>query len=224
MGVTHKDIQLLEDIIKEFKPGSVLELGAQQNYAQPNLPAPYIREWYESKGIFYRAIDISGEDGCGMFDLSKPMDNADAINKALNINGAFMKLMGYDKIDDDYHVRMFDLVTDFGTSEHIGVDGVFSWEAIYNCWKTKFDLCKIGGIIISENPKTGNWPTHGFQYYTRDFYVDLALYADLELLMYDEICAMGNCKDGMNILTVFRKFSDRFPTLEMFKSFDLRQA
>lgn len=202
MGCTQYDIDLLTNMIEAYKPKSVIELGAQNNYAQPNLPAPYMREWWEAKGILYRSIDLSGECGAITEDLSQPMNTVLA----------------------DYEDRPFDFVTDLGTSEHIGIDGKFSWEAIYNCWKTKFDLCKVGGYIISENPQSGSWPNHGFNYYTFKFYTQLMNVADLTTPLMDRVPAMGNRIDGWNVMTVMHKVGPRFLTLEQFKLLDLRQS
>lgn len=204
MGCTSVDIPIINRLISNYGIRSVIELGAQNNYTKGFLPAPYMREWYERLGIRYDSIDLSGECGALQFDLGK--------EPLLDLpNGSY------------------DLCTDLGTSEHVSDDGnsygtgKFSWEAIYNCWKTKFNLTKLNGWIFSENPKTGNWPGHGFQYYTTDFYVQLANMSGLSILMLDEVAAMGNITDGWNILCVMHKISEKFPTLEEFKTLDLRQ-
>jgi hypothetical protein len=208
MGVTSADIPILETLIKNYQPKSVIELGAQNNYAQPHLPAPYMKSWYEARGLNYNAIDLSQENGAWPIDLGR------AAFEGLPNLIAFQNVKFYQR----------DLVTDFGTSEHVGIDGKFDWEAIYHCWQIKFHLCKIDGVIISENPKTGNWPGHGFQWYTKEFYYRLACYAGLEIILIDQIPAMGNTTDGWNILCVMRKNSNAFPDLETFKTFDLRQS
>mgnify|MGYP000173811548 CR=1 FL=1 len=190
MGVTSTDIEKLEILIKKYCIRSVIELGAQNNYSIP-LPAPYMSEWYRERGIEYESIDLSAENGCLVVDLSKPYTPE----------------------------RQYDMVTDFGTSEHVGWDGKHDIEAIYNCWKTKHDLLKVGGIMVNENPKTGNWIGHGFNYYTLDFYnrlTDLCGYAIIETC---EIPAMGNTTDGWNVYCSFIRRNDRqFITLEEFKT------
>lgn len=179
MGVTSFDIQLLERLLNGVK--SVCELGAQNNYAQPRLPAPYMREWYEARGIEYDSIDLSKEDGCIVKDLS---------------------------IAQKWE-RQYDLVTDFGTSEHVS--------DYYNCWLNKWNLCKNGGVIISENPKTGNWPRHGKHYLDILFYYDLVAKIGADLLHAGEHPAMGNTTDGWNIWGVIRKSGDYFPSREEFE-------
>ena len=206
MGVTSFDIQLLETVIKAYKPKSAIELGAQNNYAQPKLPAPYMSEWYKAKGIDYTSIDLSAENGSFTIDLSKKLIN---------------QVPSFEKSNLD--IGNYDLVTDFGTSEHIGTDGKFDWEAIYNCWVTKHVLLKKEGIMISENPKTGNWPGHGFNYYTKEFYRQLEAATGYKIILLDEHPAMSNITDGWNVVCIMQKVSDKFVSLEEFKSLDLRQ-
>ena len=196
MGVTSIDLQILENLVKKYNPTKVIDLGAQNNYGQPLLPAPYMSEWWKAKGILYDSIDMSDENGCQVLDLS----------------------------DLQSFEPQYDFVMDFGTQEHVGKNGAFSWEAIYNCYKNKFDLCRIGGLIISENPKTGNWPGHGFQFFTQDFYKQFARIAGFDIIQLAEIAAMGNTTDGWNVLAITVKISDVFPTLEEFKTLPLNRS
>jgi len=72
---------------------SVCDLGAQNNYAQPKLPAPYMSEWYAKLEniVEYMCIDLNGENGAKTWDLSEPLKTT----------------------------KKFDLVVDAGTSEHV---------------------------------------------------------------------------------------------------------
>jgi hypothetical protein len=106
---------------------------------------------------------------------------------------------------------------DAGTSEHVGTNGKHDIKAIYNCWKNKHNLVKVGGFIVSENPKTGNWPGHGFNYYTTDFYKLLAGFGDYSLIDLGEHPAMGNTTDGWNVYCVMQKTKEEFISLEKFK-------
>jgi hypothetical protein len=198
MGYTAHTVSVLEMIIKENDPKSVLDLGAQNLYNQPLLPAPYASSWYEKLGIDYACIDLNGENNAMVIDLSHPWPKGP-------------------------HGQC-DLLVDAGTSEHVGINGAFSWEAIYNCWKTKFELVRKGGIIYSENPKEGNWPLHGWNYYTAEFYHELDACSGLCLLKWGEVCAMGNCTDGRNIWAIQKKTSDLFPSFEKFVTLSLKQS
>ena len=55
MGYTSHTIQLIEKFVNEEFTSSpfVIDLGAQNNYSQPNLPAPYMSEWYKERGVEY---------------------------------------------------------------------------------------------------------------------------------------------------------------------------
>lgn len=198
MGYTDFTVSLLEKIIKEYKPKTVLDLGAQNLYNQPLLPAPYASTWYESQDISYTCIDLNGENNALIIDLSNPP-------KDFGIS------------------KKFDLIVDAGTSEHVGRDGKFDWKSIYNCWSLKHNLLKVGGIMVNENPMHNNWPGHGFNYYTNFFYWQLSKKTNYEILDRGNVAAMGNETDGWNVWCVLKKNDDCFLTLEHFKGLDIRQ-
>lgn len=92
MGYTGKTIEVMSEIILRHKPKSVCDLGAQNNYAQPLLPAPYISVWWHSNGVKeYMCIDLNGENEAKTWNLSDPLKTT----------------------------KTFDLVVDAGTSEHV---------------------------------------------------------------------------------------------------------
>ena len=201
MGITSESIKLIEKARSIKNIMNVIELGAQNLYNTKQDYGLYADVYYKRYGIYYECIDLNGENGAYKTDLSLPR----------------LELYKYSGIG-------YDLVSDFGTSEHIGDNGKFAWKAIYNCWKTKFDLLKIGGIMINENPKTDNWVGHGFNYYTQEFYNELALVSGLSIIEIGEIAAMGNTIDGWNIYCIMEKINDNFPTLSQFKKLSLKQS
>lgn len=196
MGYTDYTKAIIQTVIDYDGIKSVIDLGAQNDHSLPDFAMPYTSEWYKEKGISYDSIDINGENGARVIDLGKPFNM----------------------------IIPFDLVVDAGTSEHVCTDGKFDWSAIYNCWLNKFNLCKIGGWIISENPKTGNWPGHGFNYYTKEFYKELQDNSDLQTMLLEEHAAMHNYTDGWNVVSVLRKTGHHFPDLETFKKFSIKKA
>lgn len=210
MGITSFSIELIERNKGNAK--TIIELGAQNLYNQPILPAPYAHEWYLKNGFEeYDCIDLSKENNCIELDLSKP------------INYATYPFMRMDR--EDEMIEEYDLVTDFGTQEHIGNNGIHDPEAFYNCWKIKHDLFKKDGVMINENPKTGSWPGHGFQYMTLDFYLRLAELCGYKILELGEHPAMGNVTDGWNIYCVLKKQNNNsFISLEEFKTLDFRTS
>lgn len=189
MGVTSFTKELIEEVLSSHNPKTVCELGAQNDYSGPNLPAPYASEWYKQKGLEYTSIDLSGENGCIVADLSKPLKG----------------------------VGTFDLVTDAGTGEHI--------EDFYECLKNLHYLCAPGGVIIRENPKTGNWPGHGKHYMTKAFYKELAKLCSYRIIKLGEHPAMGNDTDGWNVYCVMeKKDKSKFPTRAQFEKLNVPTA
>lgn len=176
MGVTSQSINTIEKVLSQFTIKSVCDLGAQNDYSDEVVKTnpgsfPYISEWWKSKGVQYTSIDISGENGSLKEDLSKP----------ISIN------------------TYFDLVCDFGTSEHV--------RDYYQVTKNIHKLCKVGGIIIREVPLIDNWPEHGFHYVNEQFFENLAKLNDYKILEMKTEAAMGNVTDGWNIVCVMQKVS-----------------
>lgn len=198
MGYTSFTKSKIEPFLKGVD--YIIDLGAQNDYSYSFLPAPYISQWYKEKGIYwYSCIDLNGENFADPLDLSVVFQI-------------------------DQYKSKFDLVVDAGTSEHVGNDGVFGWEAIYNCWLNKHNLLKNGGIMYNENPLTGNWPGHGFNYYTPNFYYQLFSATDYQAIDLGQHPAMGNNTDGWNVYCIMKKHSEKFPSLEEFMKMDIRKS
>lgn len=99
-----------------------------------------------------------------------------------------------------------DAVTDFGTLEHVKDLGV--------ALKHFFDFCKVGGVMLHANPKTGHFPNHNaYHYFTQTFWEKYAKAAGLELLETREQAAYHNEKTGVEVYAVLRKTEEsKFPT------------
>lgn len=214
MGYTKFTTELIERHIKGVK--SVLDLGSQNYYVDASDTPPFVSEWYNKKGIeHYVSVDLAGDNGALKMDLAEPI--------YLNI--------------------VFDLVVDAGTSEHVvkmkdyksvpfhdghinsvyPVGEVDSMEGFYNCWINKYNFCNTGGKIISENPKTGNWPSHGYSYIDQNFYMQLCNLTGMEILELGEHAASSNFVDGWEIYAVLKKTRDRFIPFEDFQSLSIFQ-
>ena len=189
MGINDVNFYTLEGIFSQFPVKSVLELGAQNFYH--NTPTVkygcYADQYYKSKGVTqYTCIDVNAENGALDLDLSVP-----------------------------HSLGKFDLVTDFGTSEHI--NRYDNPEALYNCWTTKFNA--TNSVIVSSNPASGHWPGHGAYYYTLMFYQALASCTNLQIIKLGEQYAMGNYIDGKEITCVLLKTTEsHWLSLEDFTS------
>lgn len=158
MGCVPKSLELLKSyvhLVGGFSGRKMLELGNQQMYCHPDIPeASAAKLYFQSQGVDHTSIDLNGLLGALPLDLSKPIDKPEW-NEA------------------------FDIVTDFGTSEHVGN----TIEALYNCRRSCHTFCRPGGLLVFMNPKTGNWPGHGYHYFTQEHYrrlVDEAGYTVLE--------------------------------------------
>jgi hypothetical protein len=108
----------------------------------------------------------------------------------------------------------YDFVFQHGTVEHI--DG-----GLYQPFKNIHEALKIGGIVIHENPKTDNWPEHGYHYFTEKFYRQLCADCGYSLLALTEEPAMSNTTDGWNICAVIEKISDKFCGEDQFNTYEL---
>lgn len=209
MGYTEFTKSKIQSIIDTYNPKNVIDLGSQNDHTSTVRPMPYISGWYKEKGMFYECIDTNGENDSWRLDLSKPFSN----QKHWEWRG-------------QYVYRGYDLLVDAGTSEHVsGEDGKFSLEAIYNCWRMKHHpLLRNDWIMYNENPKTGNWPLHGVNYYSQEFYTELVKVADYEILDLGEHPAMNNYVDGWNIFCTLKKIGDKFPSLDEFSKLPIYKS
>jgi len=214
MGINDKNLEMLEGVFKRYPISSVLELGAQnfyQNYG-PVRYGTYADNYYRIKGVQdYKCIDLNGENGALPLDLSIP-----------------------------HALPKFDMVTDFGTSEHVAVFTpeeeslavdmkndtwknspvhLTGMEALYNCWTTKYNAARI--LIVSANPATGHWPKHGHFYYTTDFYRVLASLTGMTPVYIGEHYAMGDYVTGKEVCCVLNVRGSHWISLQEFaKAFE----
>lgn len=167
MGLTQFSVDLVSKYLPVY---SVCELGTQQIYTADRYGV-YANVFYQDKGVSkYNCIDINWLNNSLYYDLSELIEGSGL---------------------------QFDIVTDFGTSEHVC--------NLHNCWANKVNLCKPNGLIISENPKEGSWFEHGFHYMTIEKVKAIGIEHGLVLVDIGEVAAMDNNKDGWNIWSVFRK-------------------
>lgn len=195
MGISrvHGGLQLLQDVIRQerivLSGLRMAELGNQ--YFRDDVLGCEVsaKLVFGAMGVDHISFDSNGKDGTIDLDLSKPLI-------------------------DDYHER-FDIVTNFGTSEHVE-------NSQYWCWRNINDLCRPGGHMIHAIPEIGSWPRHGRWHYDVGRVVKLAAF-----LTY-RMCLVGHHEhthsDGRpqnSLLLCFRKsetMGSMFATEDYFQS------
>jgi hypothetical protein len=75
------------------------------------------------------------------------------------------------------YAQKFDIVTNFGTTEHV--------QNQYVCWKNAFRMLVEGGIMINEIPKKGHWEGHCKFYF--DESAVASMQRDFEILEMQDI-------------------------------------
>lgn len=110
--------------------------------------------YYTSLGVKHDAFDLNGGDGAVALDLIKPIDKK--------------------------YIGKYNIVTNFGTSEHCGVR-----DEQYLVFNNIDKFCCHGGVMVHNVPHTGNWPGHAHVWYTTNFFKELA-----KIYKY-HICVLG---------------------------------
>lgn len=146
---------------------TVCELGDQ--WITHGTPHRLAREFYEEMGCSrYESIDGNGR-GTITADLNRPLDPPPG---------------------------QFDLVTDFGTGEHV-------WNQ-HQAWKTVHDLTRKGGYIVFDRPTQG-YQVHCYWLANECVWTDLAAANDYDV----ERLEHSTTSRGELIRGVFRRRSSK---------------
>lgn len=158
MGILGGPLQFLKEL--PLQPGfSVCELGDQ--YITHGTPHRLAREFYEQDLGCSRYESVDGNArGTLTADLNRPLVSWD-----------FGLHRGHFYNYENWFGR-FDLVTDFGTGEHI-----FDQAQV---WRTIHDLCKAPGFIVFDRPISG-YAVHGFYSINECLLRDLAAANEYEV-------------------------------------------
>jgi len=157
-----------------WKEIMMAELG---NQILPESPLRTAKKYFQSLGVFHVSIDLNGNDGAEKLDLSKPL------------------LQFRPEWDG-----IFNIVTNFGTSEHIERG---QWQTFRNM----HDLCKDGGVMIHMVPLTGNWHKHSHYYYTKQFFTELTAACGYTML-YNMIAEYPTRKKQAQVCAILKKNSE----------------
>jgi hypothetical protein len=166
---------------------TMLELGNKFNDQVGRSYKDWFTQVYD---IDHVSVDINGLDGALALDLRYPL----------------APLAG----------RVFDMVTNIGTSEHV-VDRQF------HVWKNMWDHLAVEGHLVSITPLPGDWSWHGLWYPTEEFYDALAYRNDMAVV---ELSEYGHPPRRCQFL-VARKLQDRefvYPGDELFYRNEVRNA
>ena len=126
----------------------LLELGNQQFRSSALGAKVAAKRVFEILGAEHTSIDINGQDGALPLDLSRPIEDP--------------KLMG-----------AFDVVTNFGTSEHVSDQ--------LECWHNIYRFVRVGGLVVSSVPHLSYPVGHCEYYYEENFFEALAQYAGFSI-------------------------------------------
>ena len=127
-----------KNIGMDYKGMKMCELGDQRMKWTPYKTG---KNFLLAKGVAeHISIDLNGKRGALKIDLSKSID----------------KWQGY-----------FDMITNFGTAEHVQ-DGIY--EAFLNI----HNFCRVGGAMVHAGPPSGGCPWHSPYHYDSDFFEKLA--------------------------------------------------
>lgn len=93
------------------------------------------KDWFEGRGIRHVSVDLNGQDGALPLDLRDPLN-----------------------------LGTFDLVTNYGTTEHVSEQEP--------AWRNIADACDK--LFVSVTPAPDAYPGHGIWYPTQGFYFEFA--------------------------------------------------
>jgi SAM-dependent methyltransferase len=161
--ITYQILPIIKRAIAatEISPDKIImgELG-NQYMDTGGTGKKYFKGFYEVRE--HISFDLNGLDGALPLDLGQ-------------------RILGYDK--------HFDIVTDFGTSEHVYDQ--------YWAFKNVYEFLKFGGIALHALPLKPYWPKHGNYSYDADFFFDLAQNFGYEIIFNGTIFIQHNGSKGL---------------------------
>lgn len=194
MGIStlHGQLGLLQEAIKQerlvLSGLRIAELGNQRirdTILGHEIPAKKV---YEMFGATHVSFDRNGKDGALPIDLSQPIP--------------------------DEHRGAYDLIVNFGTSEHVDTAAGAYHTGQYQCWQNIHLMCAPGGRMLHQIPEVGAWPEHGIVHYTMARVMALADACGYDVPIsrryeYQEPWGVRRLKH--TLLLCFRKGSQSFP-------------
>ena len=141
VGLFHKAMAAAQ---LDFRGLKIAELGNQfvKGWGQRRTSAKLL---FTIAGAEHMSFDQNGRDGARQVDLGQP-------------------------IDDPLLFEHFDIVTNYGTSEHVQSNDL----AQFYCFRNMDYLCRVGGAIVCYVPSL-DCSRHGAYHYDTAFFVSLAI-------------------------------------------------
>jgi hypothetical protein len=172
MGIHKKDLDLIDLSLlaqnKVFQGLNMCELGSQALRGVLGSKFKNPKEYFQSLDCSHTSIDMNGERGALKINLNHDLEKTNPM-----------------------FTRYFDMVTNFGTSEH-----VFDQ---YQCWKNIHNLLKFGGSVVSSVPEVNSWPNHCQYYYDLEFFQDLCKMCDYKIVK-NTVYENNNGKKLLNLV------------------------
>ncbi len=149
MGMRKSDLRYLQGLFKDISTVRMCELG-NQVIRSKGIISRISKVYFQSLGVDHVSIDLNGLHDSLQYDLTKPITDPELLNS-------------------------FDVVTNYGTSEHVHNQ--------YQCFSNMHCLCKKGGLLVSTVPLEGEqrWAGHGEYHYTPAFFHKLAKYCNYKI-------------------------------------------
>ena len=159
----------------------MLELG-NQILRQLGAHSGPAKSYFTGLGVYHTSVDINGQDGALCLDLQEPLN-----------------------------IGEFDVVTNFGTSEHV--------PAQFPTFKNMHEACRVEGLMIHVVPSIANLEIrrpHGLWLYKPEFFLSLAKMCKYKILSQE----IRPRKRGSPILAqafvAYIKSAHPFPELQQF--------
>lgn len=199
-----KNIEYLSSKGHLDRPGcAILDIGAQNLYfatpeaikafvAKRGAKAPDARLDAEAQRIAYHSVPRAGERTAFLAELLEFTDIAYTALDVCPAPGTELLDLNFDPLPRR-HAGRFDVVLNFGTTEHIIHQA--------NCFRVIHEALRVGGVAFHQLPSVG-WFGHGYFCYHRGFFDDLARANDFEIedLWYTVAShPEGNCLGEIDI-------------------------
>ena len=167
---------------RTFDGLKICELGDQRMKWHPLLTG---KKYLIEKGVAeHISIDWNGRNGALKRNLAQP------INEWKNY---------------------FDMVTNYGTTEHVNGGQYESFENIHN-------FTKVGGVMVHSIPLVGYWQTHCKYHYESDFFDMLATLNKYECVLSEiRWVGQGKKRQPLTSSVLVRKNSNSFISKDEFR-------